>query len=456
MKKFTISQTMDSFGVSKFTWKIFFILGAAMVFDGYDYQIVAYTMTQITKAFDLTDALKGSLSAWSMLGMIGGGVLSGLLSDKLGRKKTLTFAIMLYSLLNLPLYWSNSFAMFAFFRVAAGVGLGACIPVVTTMFSESTPTNKRAWFITFGMAWMVVGWTLAGLIGSAVVNANPDNWRICYLIAFIPFIYGVFLFFRMRESPYWLASKGRKAEAVEELKRIEKSARGTVSVYDPNYLEVPVAPKRTGPGALFSKKYIRVTAGVWLTYFCGCFLIYGLNAWAPTLMQDKGFELSSANWLATAKDAASVLANISVGFVAEIVGRKKNLVAAFFVATAAVFVMFIVGGSFGAVLAANIFLGFSLNYANTCVQPLMAEAYPTEFRNTGVAWCQAFGRIAGMLSPVLVGILHGRFVASGANTSNIYLLYTIPCVVGALAGLFFIRRETKGKSLDQLASEDAK
>ncbi|MDR0935988.1 MAG: MFS transporter [Oscillospiraceae bacterium] len=452
MKKFTISEVMDSFGVSKFTWKIFFLLGAAMVFDGYDYQIVAYTMTQIKASFPMSDALAGSLSAWSMLGMICGGVMSGLLSDKLGRKKTLTFAILLYSLLNLPLYWSSSFAMFAIFRVAAGIGLGACIPVVTTMFSESTPTNKRAWFITFGMAWMVVGWTVAGIIGSAVVNSNPDNWRMCYLIAFLPFIYGIFLLFRMRESPYWLASKGRKAEAVEELRRIEKAARGTVSDYDPNNLVVPEAPKRTGPAALFSKKYIRVTAGVWLTYFCGCFLIYGLNAWGPTLMQDKGFQLSSANWLATAKDAASVLANISVGFVAEIVGRKKNLVAAFFVAAVAVFAMFLVGGSFGMVLAANIFLGFALNYANTCVQPLMAEAYPTEFRNTGVAWCQAFGRIAGMVSPVLVGVLHGRFGA--ANSGRIYLLYTIPCVIGALAGIFFITRETKGKSLDQLANEN--
>jgi MFS family permease len=349
--------------------------------------------------------------------------------------------------------------MFAIFRVAAGIGLGACIPVVTTMFSESTPTNKRAWFITFGMAWMVVGWTLAGVIGSAVVNARPENWRVCYLIAFVPFIYGVFLLFRMRESPYWLASKGRKAEAVEELRRIAKSAGKPFEGYDPENMEVPGEiknpnnVKRAGPAALFSRKYIRITIGIWLTYFCGCFLIYGLNAWAPTLMLDKGFELKNANWLSTAKDAASILANISVGFVAEIVGRKKNLVAAFFVSTVAVFIMFMVNSSvgFGVVLAANIFLGFSLNYANTCVQPLMAEAYPTEFRNTGVAWCQAFGRIAGVVSPILIGALHGSF--GEANSSNIYLLYTIPCLVGAIAGIIFITRETKGKSLDQLASE---
>jgi MFS family permease len=454
MKKFTISEVMDSFGVSKFTWKIFFLLGAAMVFDGYDYMIVSYTLPQISKEWGLDAVLTGSLSSWSMLGMIVGGALSGIISDKLGRKKTLTYAILLYSLLNLPLYWSNGFAMFAFFRVAAGVGLGACIPVVTTMFTESTPTNRRAWFITFGMAWMVVGWTLAGVIGRAVVTANEDNWRLCYLIAFIPFLYGLFLLFKMRESAYWLANKGRKEEAIEELKRIEKQARGKVSDYNPKNLEVPVMPKSTGPAALFSKKYIMATAGVWLTYFCGCFVVYGVNAWLPQLMMDKGFSVSDAYALSTAQNAASVIANISVGFVAEIIGRKKNLITAFFVVAVAVLTMSFVGGSFGAVLAANIFLGFAVNYSITCVQPLMAEAYPTEFRNTGVSWCQAFGRIAGMVSPIIGGVLREWAQKSGGALSSIFLFYLIPCLIGAAAGIIFIKKETKGKSLDQLANEN--
>ncbi|MDR0818666.1 MAG: MFS transporter, partial [Oscillospiraceae bacterium] len=90
MKKYTVSQVMDSFGVSKFTWKIFFLLGLAMVFDGYDYQIVAYTMNSIKSGVEsgglgLNDVLAGSLSTWSMMGMICGGVLSGVISDRFGR-----------------------------------------------------------------------------------------------------------------------------------------------------------------------------------------------------------------------------------------------------------------------------------------------------------------------------------------------------------------------------------
>ena len=139
MKNFTISEVIDSFGVNKFTWKVFFFLGFAMVFDGYDYMSVSYTMPQIKAEWGLTAVQTGSLSSWSLFGLILGGAIAGILSDKFGRKKTLTFSIATYALLTIPIYFAPSFAFFAVFRVLAGVGLGACIPVVTTIFPSPLP-----------------------------------------------------------------------------------------------------------------------------------------------------------------------------------------------------------------------------------------------------------------------------------------------------------------------------
>jgi MFS family permease len=166
--------------------------------------------------------------------------------------------------------------------------------VVTTIFSESTPTSRRALFITFGMAWIIVGWVLGGLIPTLLVPHH--GWRVCYLIGGVPFLYAVFLYFRMRESAYWLA---------------------------------------------------------------------------------------------------------------------------------------------------NIFMGFAVNYAITAVQPLMAESYPTEFRNTGVSWCQAFGRIGGALAPIIAGEIMS--LQLGLRIS--FLFYIIPAVVGAVAAFLFVKKETKGRSV---------
>ena len=447
VKSFTVSETIDSLGVNKFTWSVFFFLGIAMVFDGYDYMVVSYTMPQISDEWALNKVQTGSLSSWSLFGLIIGGMVAGIISDKIGRRKTLIYSIAAYSLLTIPIYFATSFAQFAFFRVLAGVGLGACIPVVTTIFSESTPTDRRALFISFGMAWMIVGWVLGGLIPTLLVPHY--GWRVCYLIGGLPFLYAVFLYFRMNESAYWLANKGRKKEAVAILAYIERLATGKTTPRDPDALFVPPAPKVIGPRALFSKDYRMITAGVWITYFCGCFTVYGLNAWLPSLMLEKGFKLASAYSLAIANNSAAVIANCTTGFVSEAIGRRPNLILSYLLGGFSIILMAFVGGGFVSILAANIFMGFAINYAITAVQPLMAESYPTEFRNTGVSWCQAFGRVGGALAPIVSGIVMG--MQFGLRVS--FLFYVIPAVIGALAAFLFIKKETKGKSLDALAQE---
>ena len=297
------------------------------------------------------------------------------------------------------------------------------------------------------MAWMIVGWVLGGLIPTLLVPHY--GWRVCYLIGGVPFLYAVFLYFRMRESAYWLANKGRKKEAVEILAYIENVATGKVTPRDPNALVVPPAPKVVGPKALFSKDYRMITAGVWITYFCGCFTVYGLNAWLPSLMLEKGFKLTSAYTLAIANNGAAVIANCSTGLVAEVIGRRPNLIMSYLLGGFSIILMAFVGGGFTTILAASIFMGFAINYAITAVQPLMAEGYPTEFRNTGVSWCQAFGRVGGALAPIVAGVIMGMKL--GMQMS--FLFYVIPAVVGALAAFLFVKKETKGKSLDQLAQE---
>jgi MFS family permease len=352
VKSFTISEVIDSLGVNKFTWSVFFFLGMAMVFDGYDYMVVSYTMPQISAEWALSKVQTGSLSSWSLFGLIIGGACAGIISDKIGRRKTLIYSIAAYSLLTIPIYFSTSFEQFAFFRVLAGVGLGACIPVVTTIFSESTPTSRRALFITFGMAWMIVGWVLGGLIPTLLVPHH--GWRVCYLIGGVPCVYSMFLYFRMRESAYWLANKGRKREAVEILAYIENQATGKVTPRDPNALVVPPAPGVVGPKALFSKDYRMITAGLWITYFCGCFTVYGLNAWLPSLMLERGFKLTSAYTLSIANNAAAVIANCSTGFVSEIIGRRPNLIMSYLLGGCSIILMAFVGGGFIAILAASI------------------------------------------------------------------------------------------------------
>ena len=200
--------------------------------------------------------------ARGLLGMVLGGAFGGIMSDKIGRKKTLIAAVMFYGLFTLPQAFANDLAFFAAFRLIAGFGVGSCIPVVTTVFSESMPSKQRGIFVTFGMAFMVVGWVLAGLIANPICNAATPllgdftnqvtytladggtatmyaNWRLCYLIGAIPLLYGIVLIFAMHETPHWYANSGNKAMACKRLTEIEQATRHTSHEYDPALLIVP-------------------------------------------------------------------------------------------------------------------------------------------------------------------------------------------------------------------------
>ena len=492
-KEFTVSEVIDSFGINGHTWLMFVLLGLANIFDGYDFMVVNSTNTYLAASFNMIDwstgkavvdsAAMGSLTTWGLLGMVLGGACGGILSDKLGRKKMLIIACFFYGIFTLPQAFSQSLGFFAAFRLIAGFGVGSCIPVVTTCFSEIIPSKNRGVFVTFGMAFMVAGWVLAGIAAQAICGVDHaiiagwmapitiangtetfENWRLCYLIGALPVIYAIALIFFMHETPHWYANNGQKEKAVEALAEIERKHHDTVTDRDPNCLVIPPKPAKTSVNVLFSKKFIVGTAAIWTTYFVGQFCVYGMNAWIPTWFQGVGYSAGQSVMLQTWNNVAAIASNITVGFVSDKIGRKKNLCLSWVLCIVAIILcsVFIVDDpqqtKFVLYVILMLLFGFCLNYAITAVQPLMPEQYPTALRNTGVAWCQAFARFGGSASSIVLGFIAALPVfASAAGTpewSKVVLVLIVPFVLAEICSLVFVR-ETGGKTMDQLAAESA-
>ena len=492
-KEFTVSEVIDSFGINGHTWLMFVLLGLANIFDGYDFMVVNSTNTYLAASFNMIDwstgkavvdsAAMGSLTTWGLLGMVLGGACGGILSDKLGRKKMLIIACFFYGIFTLPQAFSQSLGFFAAFRLIAGFGVGSCIPVVTTCFSEIIPSKNRGVFVTFGMAFMVAGWVLAGIAAQAICGVDHaiiagwmapitiangtetfENWRLCYLIGALPVIYAIALIFFMHETPHWYANNGQKEKAVEALAEIERKHHDTVTDRDPNCLVVPPKPAKTSVNVLFSKKFIVGTAAIWTTYFVGQFCVYGMNAWIPTWFQGVGYSAGQSVMLQTWNNVAAIASNVTVGFVSDKIGRKKNLCLSWILCIVAIILcsVFIVDDpqqtKFVLYVILMLLFGFCLNYAITAVQPLMPEQYPTALRNTGVAWCQAFARFGGSASSIVLGFIAALPVfASAAGTpewSKVVLVLIVPFVLAEICSLVFVR-ETGGKTMDQLAAESA-
>ena len=494
-KEFTVSEVIDSFGINGHTWLMFVLLGLANIFDGYDFMFVNSTNTYLAASFGLIDwstgaavvnsAALGSLTTWGLLGMVLGGACGGIMSDKLGRKKMLIIACFFYGIFTLPQAFSQSLGFFAAFRLIAGFGVGSCIPVVTTCFSETIPSKHRGVFVTFGMAFMVAGWVLAGLVAGwicghtapmiegwcapiKIANGTEtfENWRICYMIGALPVLYAIALIFLMHETPHWYANNGQNEKAVEALKILAKNAGrlDEAEHLDPNALVIPPKPSKTSVNILFSKKFIVGTAAIWTTYFVGQFCVYGMNAWIPTWFQGVGYTAQQSVMLQTWNNVAAIASNVTVGFVSDRIGRKKNLCLSWILCIVAIILcsVFIVDDpeqtKFVLYIILMLLFGFCLNYAITAVQPLMPEQYPTALRNTGVAWCQAFARFGGSASSIVLGFIAAQpFFASAAGTpewSKVVLVLIVPFVLAEICSLLFVR-ETGGKTMDQLAAESA-
>ena len=464
-KRFTISQVIDAVDISKSTASIFFLIGLAMMFDGYDNQIISYTNTQIINDYfplsqfggdaaaqnAATAAMKGALSSWSLIGLVVGSFLAGPLSDNFGRKRILAFGTFAYGLLTIPCIFAGSYTVFAVFRVLAGVFLGVCTPIVTTLFTEYTPTKHRSFFITFGMAWMIVGWVLAAIVGTIVVQVA--SWHVCYAIGGIPVIYA-FIFARyMPESAHWLSVHNRGEEACKQLERFVKRSGKTIDfeLKPENIIVPPIAPKAS-PAEVWKGKYLKTTIGLVIVYFAGNFAIYGVTAWLPSLMLEAtGGAVTTSYMLAMAQNAASVVANCSTGYVSERFGRRRNLAFGYVLSTVmaiitACVVMLPAATSFWPYLISFVFLGFSFNYAITAAQPMMSESYPTEFRSSGVATIVALGRSAGIISPILLGGLH----AAGWGFTPLIGLLAVPMFFGFLA-TFILPKGAKGMDIDDIS-----
>ncbi len=490
-KEFTVSDIIDSFGLTKHSWLMFVLLAFAMIFDGYDFMIVNSTNLFVAHTFwpdnPNPGTLMGSLTTWGLLGMVIGGAIGGVLSDKIGRKKMLIAAVIFYGAFTLPQAFANDLAFFAVFRVIAGLGVGSCIPIVTTVFSETIPSKRRGLFIGCGQACMVAGWVIAGLVANPICNAATPimgdftnlvsyvtttptgeviqetmyaNWRLCYLIGGFPIIYGIILIFLMSETPHWFANAGRNEEAIEALADLEKKARGTVTPRDPNALIVPPKPKKTTPSVLFSNRFIIGTCAIWAIYFVGQLCVYGMNAWLPAWFKGIGYSASEAVALQTWNNVAAIASNSLAGIVSDKIGRKKNLLGAWVFCVVAIGICsaFVMPGNFVFCIALMLLFGFALNYAITSVNPVMPEQYPTAIRNMGVSWCQAFARFGGSASSIVLGGIAGMAIFQNldgtTNWSSVVLVLIVPFVLGFVCTMLFVR-DTSGKSIDQIGEDSS-
>jgi putative MFS transporter len=460
----TRSKRLDALRFNRMHGRLLWGSGLGWAMDAMDVGLISFILVALPESWNVTAADKSWIASAGFAGMAIGASLGGLIADRLGRRQVFALTLLIYGVATgaSALAWGVG-ALIAL-RFAVGLGLGAELPVASTLVSEFSPPRIRGRVIVWLEAFWAVGWTAAALIGYYVASPTgafgASGWRWALALGALPAIYAVFVRRSLPESIRFLESKGRFDEAEAAVKAFEAAASPqsrTTPVSDAAHSggaqakpaatrpesrahgaasDISVAgedagaefvPVRAKPSALFQSGMARRTVAIWAVWFCVNFAYYGAFTWLPSLLVADGLTVTKSLGYTLIITLAQLPGYACAAWLIEQLGRRVTLTV-FLVGSAAAAGLFSQAGSPNTVIAAGMLLSFFNLGAWGALYAITPEIYPTSLRGTGAGWAAGFGRVASIVTTLVTLPLH-----QALGTGWVFAIFSAFFVVAALA-----------------------
>jgi MFS family permease len=414
-------------GLTSYHWFVFLMAALAWLFDCLDQQIFILfrndaLKTLLPEGWDVK-AYGGYATSIFVAGWATGGLIFGSVGDRIGRAKTLTLTVLLYSVFTGLSALSTSWLDFAIYRFITGLGVGGVFGLAVALIADTLPDRSRPGALGMLQALSAIGNITAGLIsmwlsslissGSTVVTQDTA-WKYAFLFGAIPAFLCVFIQLRLKEPEKWVKAK--------EAGKISGVKFGS-------YVSL-LGPGRWRKPALLGM----------LLCIAGVIGLWGIGFFAPELVGDvidssvraeamnDSVELTPeelnkkiGSRSAYYKGLNSIIQNVGAFFgmlafsyLAQRAGRKPAFVVAFigaFIATNAYFQLFKsvdqlwMSGVMGFFQLA-LFAGFAI---------YLPELFPTRLRSTGTSFCYNVGRFLAATGPFTLGLLQQKLGEAAIN-----------------------------------------
>lgn len=388
--------------------KLLGIAGLGWLFDAMDVGMLSFVIVALQKDWGLSTQEMGWIGSINSIGMAVGALVFGVLSDKIGRKSVFIITLLLFSIGSGLTALTTTLTMFLVLRFLIGMGLGGELPVASTLVSESVEAHERGKIVVLLESFWAGGWLIAALISYFVIPKY--GWEVAMVLSAVPALYALYLRWNLPDSPRFQKVEKRPS-VIENIKSV------------------------------WSGKYRKATIMLWILWFCVVFSYYGMFLWLPSVMVLKGFSLIKSFHYVLIMTLAQLPGYFTAAWFIERLGRKFVLVT-YLIGTACSAYVFGIADSLTALIVAGMLLSFFNLGAWGALYAYTPEQYPTVIRGTGAGMAAAFGRIGGILGPLLVGYL----VASQASLSLIFTVFCVSILIGALA-VIILGKETKQQEL---------
>jgi putative MFS transporter len=421
--------------------------GVGWALDAMDVGIMSFVLVAIAEQWSLTTGERSLLASVGFVGMAVGAAFGGLLADKVGRRSVFALTLLVYGLATGASALAGGVAVLLLLRFVVGLGLGAELPVASTLVSEYSPARIRGRVVVVLESFWAVGWIAAAVVGLLLVPASDDGWRWAFAIGVVPALYAIYVRANLPESVRFLERRGRHAEAEAAVRAFERSAG--VPAPEPATSAGPAEQTATAPEhaprvpvrALFTTALRRRTVALWLTWFGVNFAYYGAFTWIPTLLVEDGFSMVRSFGYTLVITLAQLPGYAVAAWLIETWGRRAVLVT-FLGGSALSAVAFGLAESVPGILAAGIALSFFNLGAWGALYAVTPESYPTSVRATGSGAATAFGRIASIVAPLVV--LPLREVI---GTPGVFVVFAVAFLVAMSGAALLV--ELKGRRLEE-------
>ena len=440
-----ILERLERIPVGGMHYKLLVVTGLGWLFDSMDTGLISFVLPVLAKEWGLTPEQVGWIGSVGLIGMALGAVIAGTVADKFGRKKVFAATVILYSVSTGLCAVAWSYESLLIFRFLVGFGLGGELPVAATLMSEYAPSHLRGRFIVLLESFWGLGWLVAACISYLLIP--KFGWQIAFWIGALPAIYVFLIRLHMPESVRYLISKNRIDEAKEIILMLEQKVGVKSQPFDKELSSAELSSEKTTHpkfSSLWSPQFRTRTIMLWLAWFGIVYSYYGIFMWLPSIVFAQGFAVVKTFEYVLVMTLAQLPGYYAAAWLVDIIGRKYTLslfllmsgVCSYFFGNAADPMQLLMWG------AAMSF--FNLG-AWGVIYTYTPEMYPTSIRALGSGWAAGFGRIGGMLAPMLVGVL----LANGAPMNLIFAMFASVFVIISIVVLS-LGIESKQKSLEEI------
>jgi MFS family permease len=428
-------------GLGRTQWNTLFAANLGWMFDGYEaYALVLTVGVALRQLLDpqryaQIPTYAGLIIAITLLGWGIGGLIGGILADYIGRKRTMVFAILGYSLLTGLSAFAWDWVSFAILRLLVGVAIGSEWSTgasITAELWQDRARGKAAGLMQCGLG---IGFFVASLVWLYVGAMGPGAWRYMFLIGVLPGFVTLWIRRGIPESQRWVEANGRRLAARE------RDRSGATLRNDERALT------RFTLVELFAEPAVRVRVVVaFLMSLATTFAWWGISAWIPPYVGSVAAKagLAAPQWASyagMAYNAGAIIGYISLGFLADAWGRKPVTLLYFALAFLTTPIVFLWTHDLNLLLVATVVNGFFSLGLYSWMAVWLPELFPTPVRATAAAFCFNAPRFIAWMGPLIAGTLMANF----GGFSNAAMIVASIYALGLAATPFL--PETRGKPL---------